>query len=635
VYAPDATGNQIYELPVAASGSISLTPYRTTGSTPHAVALTPDGAHLYVALGDSSMVGIYAADPDTGLIQSIDSVATPTAPTALAITPSGGMLFAANDSGSISGFTIGLAGALTSPIGAGASIPDTSPRGVAVSPDGARLFVTYSATDQLAEFAIGPGATLQHIADISTGTDPGAVVVSPDGSRVYVANSGSDDISAYQIAANGAMSAVVGSPYTAGNGAAGIAISPDGSRALVANPTAGSVRTYVIGPAGELSPVGTTTNLDGATALVVSPDSQHAYVGGTGHVWAFDLGPAGTLTASGPSVTTSGQHTAIAISPDLAPVAKFIPAMKPAGSASRFDGTPSYDRDGIVATYTWDFGDGTTGTGTAPSHTYAQAGTYTVRLTVTDDEACSTSFRFTGQTAACAGGTSATATKVLDVDTPPVPVTNEPPCVHDGNDGFCGTPDEKAPQATVLGLGDGSNIQEIDAPDELGGIITSDPSSIKSVMLRFTKAAGFKTVQKVKRVKRCRKVRRKGSRKTKRVCRRVKKKIKAKTRIALCDTISPGKSYFVRKVCQDVAYVSIGGDATFRYSLPVALGIGVYTVDVLVTDNAGNTDVLEQGRNELTFKVVKTASNQSGGGTVTSPTTTPSQPIDDTGSPFG
>ena len=58
--------------------------------------------------------------------------------------------------------------------------------------------------------------------------------------------------------------------------------------------------------------------------------------------------------------------------------------------AVAFDGTRSRDTDGTVASYAWDFGDGTTGTGATPQHTYAAAGTYTVALTVTDDAGAAT-----------------------------------------------------------------------------------------------------------------------------------------------------------------------------------------------------------------------------------------------------
>ncbi|WP_223669947.1 S8 family serine peptidase [Kangiella shandongensis] len=50
-----------------------------------------------------------------------------------------------------------------------------------------------------------------------------------------------------------------------------------------------------------------------------------------------------------------------------------------------FDGSSSSDSDGSIASYSWDFGDGNTATGSNPSHTFAAAGTYTVSLTVTDD----------------------------------------------------------------------------------------------------------------------------------------------------------------------------------------------------------------------------------------------------------
>lgn len=52
----------------------------------------------------------------------------------------------------------------------------------------------------------------------------------------------------------------------------------------------------------------------------------------------------------------------------------------------KFDGTPSYDRDGNVVNWSWNFGDGTTGYGMINVHAYEHTGTYDVTLTVTDDD---------------------------------------------------------------------------------------------------------------------------------------------------------------------------------------------------------------------------------------------------------
>ena len=51
-----------------------------------------------------------------------------------------------------------------------------------------------------------------------------------------------------------------------------------------------------------------------------------------------------------------------------------------------FDGSGSYDVDGNIASYSWNFGDGTTGEGMRTTHQYSHEGKFTVRLTVTDTE---------------------------------------------------------------------------------------------------------------------------------------------------------------------------------------------------------------------------------------------------------
>jgi len=61
------------------------------------------------------------------------------------------------------------------------------------------------------------------------------------------------------------------------------------------------------------------------------------------------------------------------------------------GEALDFSGVNSADEDGRIVRYTWDFGDGTTGGGINVTHSYSPTGSYTVTLTVTDDDSLSNS----------------------------------------------------------------------------------------------------------------------------------------------------------------------------------------------------------------------------------------------------
>ena len=68
---------------------------------------------------------------------------------------------------------------------------------------------------------------------------------------------------------------------------------------------------------------------------------------------------------------------------NVAPTASFTFACT--NLACNFNGSASSDSDGSIASYAWNFGDGSTGSGATPSRIYAAAGTYAVSLTVTDN----------------------------------------------------------------------------------------------------------------------------------------------------------------------------------------------------------------------------------------------------------
>jgi PKD repeat protein len=69
------------------------------------------------------------------------------------------------------------------------------------------------------------------------------------------------------------------------------------------------------------------------------------------------------------------------------PVASFTssPAGGIAPVTANFDAGGSSDADGVIVSYSWDFGDGTGTAGVSASHTYSVAGVYLVTLTVTDN----------------------------------------------------------------------------------------------------------------------------------------------------------------------------------------------------------------------------------------------------------
>lgn len=144
---------------------------------------------------------------------------------------------------------------------------------------------------------------------------------------------------------------------------------------------------------------------DGGTATGVT--ASHTYAAsGTNTVRLTVTDDRGATTSTSKDVTVVAANTP--------PTASFTTKVADLGVS--VDGTASTDADGTVASWAWDFGDGTaSATGGTQSHTYAAAGSYTVKLTVTDN-----------------GGATNSASKSVTVSAAAPP----PPATHLAADSF-------------------------------------------------------------------------------------------------------------------------------------------------------------------------------------------------------
>jgi DNA-binding beta-propeller fold protein YncE len=436
VYVVGNSSNNVAALDIGGAGlltPVAGSPF-AAGTAAVSIAMTPDGRRAYVTDADTvpPSVSAYSVTSAGGLTPIAGSFLVGALPLGNAVTPNGRFMYVVNrDSKDISAFEIHGTGALTvvpgSPFPAGGS-----PTGITISADG-RFLYTQNTEGTVSALAIGGDGTLGPIPGspfASGGLTTWAGTVSPDGHFLYVVNRDSDDFSAFAIAANGSLALLPGYPLGSGGlEPNGIAISPDGRRLYTMNST--SVGGFAISPSGALAQVsgGPVIVPSPARSGAVTPDGTRLYVAAQSigkAVLGFDIDYHGTLAPLSGSPFEAGianpDVQALAITPNQGPTASFTSSAAGNGKAI-FNGSASSDPDGTVVRYDWDFGDGTGARegGVAPSHTYSAAGTYPVTLTVIDDEGCSTSVVFTGQTASCNGGTAARFKADVKVELPPAP----------------------------------------------------------------------------------------------------------------------------------------------------------------------------------------------------------------------
>ncbi len=150
---------------------------------------------------------------------------------------------------------------------------------------------------------------------------------------------------------------------------------------------------------------------------VTAPDGVSTYAYGSGNFYGTSAssphaaGAAALLLSAGPLFTANALQNLLEITAvDLGPTGKdnsygsgrisvwnAYNYIKPTADFSYSPSAPSTqdvilfidastDNDGAIVSWSWNFGDGTTSTTQHPTHQYVDNGTYTVTLTVTDDD---------------------------------------------------------------------------------------------------------------------------------------------------------------------------------------------------------------------------------------------------------
>ena len=287
-----------------------------------------------------------------------------TSPTGVALLPSKKFLYAINSSSfadSISIFNVASDGTLAlsgTPTPAG-----NGPNDAVIDPSGKYLLVTNNFGNNVSVYSIDASSgALAEVAGspFPANSNPAEILITPSGKFVYVTNPGIGMVTAFSFS-NGVLSQLPTSPVPSGAGALGLAV--DGSERFlyVANPaasnpppfssTTGNVSGFNINPSsGALTPIlgspFTATNGNGPSAVTVDPSGRFVYAttpGTSFSVWCFTITPA------------NGQLVAVTNSPFSLTAGGLFALIDPSGN---YFYVGSQDANGIAG-YTYDPSTGT------------------------------------------------------------------------------------------------------------------------------------------------------------------------------------------------------------------------------------------------------------------------------------
>jgi 6-phosphogluconolactonase len=282
-----------------------------------------------------------------------------TSPTGIALLPSKKFLYAVNSSSfadSISIFKVASDGTLAlsgTPTPAG-----NGPNDAVIDPSGKYLLVTNNFGNNVSVYSIDAGSgALSEVAGspFPANSNPAEILITPSGKFVYVTNPGIGMVTAFTFS-NGVLTQLPTSPVSSGAGAFGLAVDGGERFLYVANPSAsnpppfssttGNISGFNIDPStGALTPIlgspFTATNGKGPSVVTVDPSEKYVYAttpGSSFSIWGFTITPA------------NGQLVAVTNSPFSLTAGGLFALFDPSGNYLYIG---SQDSNGIAG-YTYD-----------------------------------------------------------------------------------------------------------------------------------------------------------------------------------------------------------------------------------------------------------------------------------------
>ena len=310
--------------PFVAGGAGTGLPFGSAGG----LQRSSDGRYLLATDPASNQISVLKIKSDGSL--KLVEVDSSNGLTPISIATHGKLVYVANtgaDGSNYTGFRLNAGGHLSPIAGSTYALPnDALPGDVLISPDGHRLIGT----------RVGPSAGPSFIDAFRIGADgrltaaPGspyaAQGVGPFGStfsptnhdQLFVSNAhnggGLGTVSAYDVAADGSLTSIAGSPFPDNQTApCWVAISPDGNALFAVNTAVPSISHYTVAADGTLHLAGTATPFASPTGLkpfdaAVSPDGGFLYVvdAGIASVGAFAVDGTSLTELAGSPVAIAG-----------------------------------------------------------------------------------------------------------------------------------------------------------------------------------------------------------------------------------------------------------------------------------------------------------------------------------------